>query len=486
MIVHNAATMKQNFDPNRLKVLVRSAMVEFIHFLESCSHQGENVDVFSPQHDGNQFQKLTRPNLSDAILGHQEERVNQPAAVALIDYLQQFGPEKMKVLSKNLSGSAQNAYHQLVAIPLHRLWTVKSIEALSLNKVWIPWKLSDAELDQVVAGVLRIEQDKDSLIVVIAPLIGIILDNIDKIEIADGVMLRAWTQAEKAVYLHKNDSYLISLDMFSQLESKCYLQVIAPNSQVFTNNKANTFTTPIRNQLEEFVGFWISRAKWALMQATNPEHLIEELLVTTETNDVYSYSWHLPFRRYSKMLIHASDCIVTEANGLKVAKLLKDLEEAVKVFPDLDDVLWRFDRASLALSPRDVLFESTVGLESLLVYGSGENTRRFKTYGAALVSGGNFEEVIKNLNNIYKLRSDNAHSSKRKLEKVEELSIVARSYLVSIIANVVHLVVTNKITPLIKDGKRNTEESCINRSIERYLTSLMYEAAHKDLQETIN
>lgn len=482
MIIQNAAIMEQNFDRTRLMELVRNTMLEFINFLESRPHQDEYIDIFSPQDDGNQFKKFTRPNLNAVCLGYKEELVKLPAAIELIEYIRRFGHVKMKVSSNNQLASDSTLYHQLVSHPLWKCWSVASIEALSVNNDWVPWKLSEADLDQVVTGVSRIELEDASQIIVIAPLIGVALDNIDKLELAPGIELHAWSQAAKAVYLHKNDGYLISLDMFSHIESKCFLKVTSQSSRVFTDKNLNSITTPDRNQMEEFVGFNLSRAKLALMQAINPEHLIEELLVTTESDDTYSYSWFYPFRRQSKMLLHAQDCIITEEIGSKAVKFLKNLEDAVAVFPDLNDVLWRFDRATLASTPRDILFESTVGLESLLVHGSGENGRRFRTYGAALVDSKNFQETSSNLNKIYKLRSDNAHSSKRKLNEVEKLSVIARSYFVSVIASVVHLVVTNKINPSIKNEKRDKDESCINRSIERYLTSLMHEATHKALQ----
>lgn len=478
--MHNIRDTKQNFNRDRVEKLILSAMIEFIDFLKSRSHEDLQVHVFSPQQDGNQFQNLIRPDLNNALLGYQDECIKLPVAVELIDYVQKFG-HGMKVSKKFIPKSNKTVYHQLVSLPLWKWWSVKSIEALSLDKVWIPWKLSNEELNQIVKVVLNIELENASHTTIIAPFLGIELQNVDKIKLADNVELRAWTQADKAVYFYENRGHLPTFNMISQSFSKCYLQVTTLTSQVFIGQAEN------RNQLEEFVCKSMSRAKWVLMQVINPENLIEELLVTTSTDDTYCYAWFSPFQRYSgRVSMNSSCCIFTEDDGEKAAKFLKDLEVAVGVFPDLEDILWRFDRATLASLPRDILFESTVGLESLLVNGSGESTRRFRTYGVALIGDGKFDETSKNLNKIYSLRSSNAHSSTQKLENVEELSRVARSYFVRIIANVVHLVVAGQIMPLIKDGKRDKGKSSINQCIESYLTSLMYGAAQSALQESTN
>jgi hypothetical protein len=88
---------------------------------------------------------------------------------------------------------------------------------------------------------------------------------------------------------------------------------------------------------------------------------------------------------------------------------------------DLCQALWHFGRACVASLPRDILLESAIGLDSLLVPGGGDSRYRFCLHGAAILSTNTSEGEIhyKALHQIYELRSRAAHGGRvRDVEKV--------------------------------------------------------------------
>jgi hypothetical protein len=158
---------------------------------------------------------------------------------------------------------------------------------------------------------------------------------------------------------------------------------------------------------------------------------------------------------------------------VRLRRHLQQLTVALRHYPDLVDVLWLYDRAMLSNSSRDLLLEAAIGLERLLVQGSGENARRFRQYGAAIIYDANPPEVERNLKRIYNLRSKAAHEGGRHAKAFEDLGILARSYLGRAIEGVTRLVAASSIAP---SGRS------INEAIEQYLISVMRTATQAALR----
>lgn len=115
---------------------------------------------------------------------------------------------------------------------------------------------------------------------------------------------------------------------------------------------------------------------------------------------------------------------------------------------------------ALLLCPRDVLLESAIGLDSLLVPGGGEARYKFCLHGAAILSPsmGTYEEVYRQLDEVYTKRSQAAHG--RRAKEVESLSIIARTML----ANAIHL-----IARLTLDGELDVAKDTIASAVQWYV-----------------
>ena len=459
-------------DENQLALLIRDAMAAFNDFIRGKPFEIEAIDVYRAQPSGLSHQRLSRPKLEDAVSLYQSERADLPAAKALLDYLWEYGGHRLTITRKDGDPDRADwglyAFREIVVGPLWRLWHEHSVRRLSSAGKWDPWAVPEHDLDRAAKELASYEVGNGAPVVVTIPLLQLELADLTEFELEHGVSLHAWSEEDRAVYLYKNEGYYPRDDIYGRFVSKCYVRIVANYKDVLDERQ----TEEPAQALEDFVGTILARIKWAIMQATTSTRLIRELPATIE--GLYSPWGFSPIRRQGIRRDLQIAVTLDEPSCQFVRKLLSMFKSALNAFPDFRDVMWMFDRATLATLPRDILLESTIGLERLLVEGSGENTRRFKTYGAALTADGNPEAVSRDLAEIYALRSKAAHGGDVHPEQFKKFAIAARTYLVRAIANTVFLVGASKVQPTAK--KR------LNKAIEGYLMSLMYAGARKDLE----
>lgn len=461
-------TPASEMDESHLTRLIREALVAFNDFIRARDFQTETIRVFGPQMPGKSYQVLDRPVLLDALVADQKARMKLPAAKALMDYLWEHGAHPLSLSrddgDPDRESWASNAFHIIIANTLYRLWDEESVRSGSANGTWQPWEVPEYRLDQHAGDIASIELRKGARVTVTIPLLQLTLMNIESFELEPGVVLRTWRQEDKAVYLHRNERIYPFDDVFGPHNSKSYLTIVANSKDVFKGGENH-------EAIEKFISMIVARVKWAIMQATNPSQLITELPATTE---IYQSTLGvLPIRR-QRIQRRLKGAIRLDVDGCRSAsKLLENFKNVAAAFPDIGDVMWMFDRATLATLPRDILFESAMGLERLLVSGSGETTRRFKHYGTAILSDGDPPKTCGELSAIYDLRSTAAHGIKIASKQFDELAITARTYLSKAIERVVRLAVAH-------NWQSSKKVSTVNVAVENYLLSLLYTAAHQD------
>jgi hypothetical protein len=99
----------------------------------------------------------------------------------------------------------------------------------------------------------------------------------------------------------------------------------------------------------------------------------------------------------------------------RLVNIISVLEKQRNGYGDIKDAIWHFGRACLTPLPRDILLESVIGLDGLLVPGGGDSSYRFKLHGAVLLSNDSEKtlELYKKLGKIYDMRSGAAHGESR-------------------------------------------------------------------------
>lgn len=125
----------------------------------------------------------------------------------------------------------------------------------------------------------------------------------------------------------------------------------------------------------------------------------------------------------------------------RIARHIAKLKEAQSVLPsdELGQVLWHFGRACNAVLPRDILLESVIGLEMLLVPDAGESTYKFSLHGAAVIGAVDGKSIAKELGVLYGFRSRLAHGGKDS-DEVRDKAVRARWLLARAIWGVVSLI----------------------------------------------
>jgi hypothetical protein len=120
--------------------------------------------------------------------------------------------------------------------------------------------------------------------------------------------------------------------------------------------------------------------------------------------------------------------------------------QSMKKPQDLEQALWHFGRACVAPLPRDILLESTIGLDALLVPGGGDSRYRFCLHGAAILAVHlpNGDAHYKALNEIYDLRSRAAHGGR--IRDVESVAPDSRKKLAQVIHIIIALILAQKLS----------------------------------------
>ncbi len=448
-------------DERYLAALIRVAMGEFNEFIRARKFGTKDVNILR-RTSGHLFESLPRPDIHEAMFSYFYERIDTASAQELLNYLWDHGGHRLRRSrddgDPDRRGWAGNAFHEVVVVPVWRLWDEYSVRALSEDGAWEPWNVPPKAIERSANDIAAIEVGKSAIAEMIVPLLGIRLSGQSCFELENQIALRAWTQAEKAVYLHRHGSNFLFEETFDPHNSECYLHIVA-------------YGIPNNAAVADYAADIIGRMKWALVQSIDSKHSIYELpLVVTWQTGV---SWAIRREGIRRKFIAALD--FGNSQYALAVRHLQQLTATLRHYPDLVDVLWLYDRAMLSNSSRDLLLEAAIGLERLLVQGSGENARRFRQYGAAIIYDTNPPVVERNLKKIYNLRSRAAHEGTRHAKAFEDLGILARSYLGRAIEGVVRLVATSGIAP---SGQR------INEALEQYLVSVMHTATQAALRSS--
>ncbi len=460
----------REMDEKHLAELIYKATVAFNEFVKSNQFESEITNVYRSAEQGHE--PLQRPKLSDALFKFQDERLLLPSVRALMDYLWEHGALKNTFTcddgEPDRAGWESFAFTDVVVQPLWRLWHEYSLRSLSSNGNWNAWDVPDASVIRLAENGASIAVGKGRWIRIVTPFLQLSLQDVEQFELEPNIFIRKWSNEDKALYLHRYGHYYPWDDVFSLNNMTCYLEVFENSNQIYKTKESD-------EDLEEFVASTVCRAKWAIMQATNPMQLIFEL--PTIADNGISASTSFPLRRHAMRRQYGVGISLDIIGCEKAKSLLQTLSKATAIFKEFQDVLLMFDRATLARIPRDILLESVIGLELLLVNGSGENTRRFHTFGHALIGSTNARATTKQLKDIYGLRSSAAHGGTKTKSDFQLLGSTARAYLAEAIANVAKLVLSKHIRP-----DPELKENVLSRSVECYLNSAMFSATQKDLQ----
>ena len=140
---------------------------------------------------------------------------------------------------------------------------------------------------------------------------------------------------------------------------------------------------------------------------------------------------------------------LNEPSVLRCKELVRVFREGEAARPDLKQALWHFGRACVAVLPRDILLESAIGLDSVLVPNPGESGYRFRLHGTVMLSKVRKDPVLEiydMMRDIYGERSRAAHGN-RPAEEIERNALAARKALGDVILAISNLISNGELPP---------------------------------------
>jgi hypothetical protein len=272
----------------------------------------------------------------------------------------------------------------------------------------------------------------------VCPVLRRVVSDGFSLSLSPGITLRAWSVEEECLFsnrfsgeYHPEDRAVNSGD--------AVLEIVLPHGGREDDEIAQAITSAV------------DLAKWALMAAeSRDEWFIEGAIVVRSPS-----GWRGATIRREDTLRPVGYFMggLGDEPAARAAALFQRASRLFETVPSLRNVVWFLGRALLANTARDSLLEAAIGLESLLVDGSGEVSYRFRLHGASVLSSLMKEDAFADLAEIYRLRSGAAHGDDRDRTEVQRLAPRCRYLLAQALVAVLDLVDSGELRPLANERK---------------------------------
>jgi len=232
------------------------------------------------------------------------------------------------------------------------------------------------------------------------------------------VLLRFYNHLERLQYLTRHAEHIPVQDLSSLSLSDNFGRMDIPILEISIPINREDHHPPggrarmLNDLIEEQIADALDVVKWSLMLGFQEDTPLNEATITYED----ALGGPLPqgfgvFPRQGR-----SSGILYEFEEEKITKSrawFAMIQAARERNPSVRQALWYWGRSTLHRLDRDILLDSVIGLESLLVPNPGESTYRFGLHGAALLAASAEESIViaKELRRLYAQRSRAAHGS---------------------------------------------------------------------------
>lgn len=285
--------------------------------------------------------------------------------------------------------------------------------------------------------------------------------------------IRKWNKTERAVFASKHVfNALWGFDRKSPMEQETFLEI----EYKFPQDKYDGIRD---KELQKWLFRILDLIKWSLMILSKNPYPISEGTCIITTEDSTQYDMHRRDENKCTLIRGNNANLILKVEMVEMAKdLINNFCTTSNEFNDLWDALWFFGRACISTLERDQLIDSVIGLEKLLIFGSGESTYRFSLHGATIFStrwdenimlfeseNGLFEckdNLLKWFRDIYGERSKSVHGGN---EIVNEYAKSAICTLAVVIEGIIYLQ-KNKLPKIEKLGENKKH---IAGAVEQYV-----------------
>jgi hypothetical protein len=429
---------EQPLDCKLLTELVRNAIYRTLEDLKNLSVPQQLQGVNRVNDNGMGYYEIASPNYGDTVVW---ERVNQTwcseESIALTDYIWDCSALKQQITGPdpNKESWARWTYNNLVHHPLLVALEETTRERLVDYGVVDTWAVDTDKIEKAVEDVVAMYGKRSQLVTTFCPLRGLKLLSEDCLEIAPDIRLRRWTTRDLCLLLSRHRHEYLWDDFKAPLSERNIAEINFP-IKMGKGVQQEDVEAMVRDRLDLL--------KWSLLITRDQDQPV------AEGTCLFKGRLDIRMGRFRRdENFSAGDYTLDDTalhQCIDLIQRFRSATQAVKKPDDLYQALWHFGRACVASLPRDILLESAIGLDSLLVPGGGDSRYRFCLHGAAILSTNMFEGEThyQALNQIYELRSRAAHGGR--VRDVEKVAPESRKKLAQAIRVIADLILTQKLS----------------------------------------
>ena len=408
-------------DEEQLATLLEKSLSAAVRDLGAVTPQIETRTIYRPTSNGWAGVPLPFPNYRCSEVWDAVALVwNSKESGELMDYLWDRGALKTEISTeltippgKEVWG--RHIWAMLIHPPLFHLLRKESIVELTESGTFTPWRVNGQELHSAALDGARRLVKNGRHVVAVCPIVGLSMNECDRFDTEPGVSVSRMTESRKRLLLSNFEAEFLDED-FSSWASTSVIEF----DQVLPETSDDDVT--------RLVAGAIDRVKWAILQCMDGTMPLMEGPVIVRGPG----GWRgRTIRRGEGTLRGGSlpNYQITAGLTERIARLVESVRAAQTATGELEQAVWHFGRACTASMGRDVVLESTIGLEHLLVPDPGESTYKFCLHGLALLSRLEGDSVADDLGKIYGMRSKVAHGSSKSERELAEMAPRARRLL---------------------------------------------------------
>lgn len=351
-----------------------------------------------------------------------------------LDYLWECGKPKVRMSPRNRSSWDHWVTSRLILRPISRMLDDSSICQFVDNQKIMPWAINDTQIDEYISDASVSVANNKVIIHVYCPIYGVKLNGFQSAKVSEYTTLKSYSNRDISILMSKYLTHLnvdkmefITQDSMAEIRFELDLKEGGPIEQEFKIIDDELDLVKLGIFLLENQKQPIGDRKWTIP--------IQEgtCILDTVGRDI-----NIPSHSRGPILMVSGKGELYKTDIECLISIIKSLYEQQKKERDIEHAIWLFGRSCLAPLYRDVLLDSAIGLESLLVQDKnlGNFTYRFCLHGKIILA--NNDETIddfKILNDIYRGRSGAAHGKEGKKD-IRELAFSSRQYLAQTIFNI--------------------------------------------------
>jgi hypothetical protein len=288
------------------------------------------------------------------------------------------------------------------------------VESKTLN----PWELPPSVLESALPEIFNRASRHEQTYVAYCPLLRMKEPSNGAWPLGPHVFLRFYSHLERLQYLTRHAENIPVQDLSSLSLSQDLGRMDIPLLEISITVNREDHHPPggrarmFSETIEERLADALDVAKWSLMLGFQVNTPPQEATITYE--DALGGTLPRGFGVFPRQ--GRSSGILYEFEEEKIAQCrawFAMIQAARALNPSVRQALWYWGRSALHRLDRDILLDSVIGLENLLVPNPGQSTYRFGLHGAALLAASAEESIAiaKELRRLYGQRSRAAHGS---------------------------------------------------------------------------